>query len=130
MKTPDVRKRDIEFKVRALNWQSDSTLKRFGMSIATQMSTVPARRLANPVLAGGRDMQGGSTFEPSSGKWDLRGYRLNSVSPLYYQSNYNSPQPWDVGVSLFLTINDGLHPRKVLCLVSFRQCVKPQMTMG
>jgi Argonaute linker 2 domain len=93
MKTPDIRKKDIEFKVRALNWPTDPTLKRFGMSIAPQMATVPSRRLANPVLAGGRDMEGGSTFEPNSGKWDLRGYRLNSVSPLrFIKSNCNSLQ--------------------------------------
>ena len=79
MKTPDVRKRDIELKVRALNWQHDATLKRFKISIDSQMTPVPARILPTPKLSGGSDMRGGAHFEPRSGKWDLRGYRLKTV---------------------------------------------------
>jgi len=79
MQPPAVRKRDIEFKVRALNWPNDATLRRFQMSVDQQMAAVPARVLPHPRLVGGSDMRGGATFEPNSGKWDLRGYRLKNV---------------------------------------------------
>jgi len=80
-KPPDVKKREIETKVRQLNYQADPTLKRFGMTIQPQMASVPARILPKPNLIGGSDMAGGAKFAPESGKWDLRGYRLKSVSP-------------------------------------------------
>ena len=79
MKTPDIRKKDIDFKAKSLNWQDDPTLKRFKISIDPQMSSVPARILKAPELLGGLDMTSGAKFSPSSGKWDLRGYRLKSV---------------------------------------------------
>lgn len=76
---PDLRKKEIDFKVRNMGWQNDPTLKRFGMSINPQMTSVPARILAHPKLSGAADMIGGATFEPTSGKWDLRGFRLKKV---------------------------------------------------
>lgn len=87
MKTPDVRKRDIDFKVRALNWANDPTLKRFKMNIDPHMTLIPARILPSPKLAGGSGMEGGAIFEPRSGKWDLRGYRLKNVSS--FKHSYN-----------------------------------------
>lgn len=80
MKPPDVRKKDIDFKVRALNWANDPTLKRFKMNIDPHMASIPARILPSPQLTGGSGMAGGSNFQPSSGKWDLRGYRLKNVT--------------------------------------------------
>jgi len=79
MKTPDIRKKDIDFKAKSLDWQNAPTLKRFNMTIDPQMLSVPARVLKAPELLGGLDMAGGAKFAPSSGKWDLRGYRLKSV---------------------------------------------------
>ena len=76
-----MRKREIETKVRQLDYPSDPTLRRFGMTIQPHMSSVPARILPKPVLVGGNDMRGGAKFSPESGKWDLRGYRLKSVPP-------------------------------------------------
>lgn len=87
MKPPDVRKKDIDFKVRALNWANDPTLKRFKMSIDPQMTSIPARILPSPKLAGGSSMEGGAIFEPRSGKWDLRGYRLKNVIPFKDSTN-------------------------------------------
>jgi hypothetical protein len=55
------------------------------MSVSNQMAAVPARILQHPRLSGGTDMVGGGVFEPRSGKWDLRGYRLKNVL---------SPLPW------------------------------------
>lgn len=75
-KTPDVRQRDIDFKVKSLNWQNDPTLKRYNMTINPNMTSIPARVLNDPKLSGGAGMEG---FSPKSGKWDLRGYRLKSV---------------------------------------------------
>ena len=49
------------------------------MTISQQMASVPARILQHPRLSGGTDMGGGGIFEPRSGKWDLRGYRLKKV---------------------------------------------------
>jgi hypothetical protein len=69
-----------------LNWQNDATLKRFGINITPQMAAVPARILKHPLLSGGTDMGGGGIFEPRSGKWDLRGYRLKTVSPFRHCS--------------------------------------------
>ena len=51
------------------------------MTINQQMTSVPARILQHPRLSGGTDMGGGGIFEPRSGKWDLRGYRLKRVLP-------------------------------------------------
>jgi hypothetical protein len=79
MKTPDIRKKDIDFKANSLNWPDAPALKRFKMSVEPQMASVPARVLKAPELLGGLDMAGGANFAPSSGKWDLRGYRLKSV---------------------------------------------------
>ena len=79
MKTPDIRKRDIDFKANSLDWPNAPTLNRYKISIDPQMSSVPARILKAPELSGGLDMNGGANFAPSSGKWDLRGYRLKSV---------------------------------------------------
>ena len=78
---PEVRKRDVEFKVRSLGWHNDPTLTSFGLTVTPQMTAVPARILQHPRLAGGSDMGGGASFEPRSGKWDLRGYRLKKVFP-------------------------------------------------
>jgi Argonaute linker 2 domain len=90
MKPPDLRKREIDFKVRNIAWQNDATLKRFGMTINSQMVSVPARVLAHPKLSGNSDMAGGSVFEPKSRKWDLGGYRLKDVHPL--PTTNNSPK--------------------------------------
>ena len=87
MKTPDIRKTDIDFKVRTLNWANDPTLKRFKMNIDEHMTSIPARILPSPKLAGGSGMEGGAIFEPHSGKWDLRGYRLKKAIPFKYSAN-------------------------------------------
>jgi eukaryotic translation initiation factor 2C len=89
MKPPDARKKEIDFKVRNMGWQNDPTLKRFGMTIQTQMVSLPARILPHPKLAGASDMGGGAFFEPKSGKWDLRGYRLKNVYPTIYLRSPN-----------------------------------------
>ena len=49
------------------------------MAVNQNMCSVPARILASPKLSGGSGMEGGATFEARSGKWDLRGYRLQTV---------------------------------------------------
>ena len=49
------------------------------MAINPEMITLQGRILPSPRLAGGADMEGGNSFGPSSGKWDLRGYRLKTV---------------------------------------------------
>ena len=87
MKPPDVRKKDIDFKVRSLNWANDPTLKRFKMNIDQRMVSISARILPSPQLAGGSGMEGGAIFEPLSGKWDLRGYRLKNVTPFKYSAD-------------------------------------------
>jgi len=66
-----------------LDWRNDPTLKKFGMTINREMVSLQARVLASPRLSGGADMEGGSSFGPSSGKWDLRGYRLKAVSAIF-----------------------------------------------
>jgi len=67
------------------------------MQIEPQMSSIPARILPHPKLSGGLDMSGGATFEPKSGKWDLRGYRLKNVVPYSIRSNGISLQVSNVG---------------------------------
>jgi eukaryotic translation initiation factor 2C len=76
---PDLRKTDIIKKVQALNWSNDPALRKFNITANPKMAPIPARILAHPTLSGGADMDGGAAFEPASGKWDLRGYRLKQV---------------------------------------------------
>lgn len=75
------------------------------------MAAVPARVLQHPRLSGGAAMSGGSTFEPKSGKWDLRGYKLKNVPPHTYLS-YTSLNTLHVGEFSSLTINDDLQDRE------------------
>ena len=65
--------------MRQLGYQNDPVLKNFNMTVSEQMASVPARILPAPTLLGGKDMEGGSTFGPQSGKWNLRGFRLKNV---------------------------------------------------
>jgi Argonaute linker 2 domain len=70
---------EIQKKVVSLHWENDKTLGNFKLEINPSMVSVPARILPSPKLSGGVDMGGGASFEPQSGKWDLRGYRLKTV---------------------------------------------------
>jgi len=88
---PDQRKIEIEQRVRSLDWRNDPTLKKFGVQITPDMIALQGRILPSPRLTGGADMEGGNAFGPSSGKWDLRGYRLKTVSLSSYEANCRLP---------------------------------------
>jgi hypothetical protein len=83
------------------------------MTASNQMAAVPARILQHPRLSGGTAMSGGSTFEPKSGKWDLRGYKLKNVHAHARLSN-NSLNPFLDGEFSSLTISDDLQDREAV----------------
>jgi hypothetical protein len=83
------------------------------MTVSNQMAAVPARILQHPRLSGGAAMSGGSTFEPKSGKWDLRGYKLKNVPTLTRLSN-TSLNPLRDGEFSSLTISDDLQDPEVV----------------
>lgn len=58
-------------------------------------------------------MSGGSTFEPKSGKWDLRGYKLKNV-PLQTRLSNNSLNLFRDGEFSSLTISDDLQDREAV----------------
>lgn len=67
---PDKRRSDIMDNVKTLRWTQDPYLKDFGIQIKSEMESIQARIIANPVLQFGKKQENPMT----KGRWDLRGH--------------------------------------------------------
>jgi eukaryotic translation initiation factor 2C len=71
---PQALKHELAEAVQNLDWQKDRYLAHFGVKIDTQMPTVQAKLLPNPVV-----QYGNTTKDPkTAGRWDLRGIKFLS----------------------------------------------------
>ncbi|RLN81527.1 hypothetical protein BBO99_00003659, partial [Phytophthora kernoviae] len=77
---PDQRKRSIEQKFREAGFNTDPTLKAFGLEVSPNMVETTGRQLPPPTM----EYSGGVRERPRDGTWDMRGKRFNT--PARFQS--------------------------------------------
>jgi len=71
---PDQRKRAIEQKFREAGFNSDPTLRAFGLEVDPNMVETTGRQLPPPKMEYG----GGASESPRDGAWNMRGKRFNT----------------------------------------------------
>lgn len=84
---PDKRRADIMDNVKMLRWSQDPYLKDFGVMIKSEMESVTARILANPVLQFGKKQEN----PQMKGRWDLRGH-------IFAETNKRPLKSWGIVV--------------------------------
>ncbi|UIZ23911.1 hypothetical protein KXD40_009570 [Peronospora effusa] len=71
---PDKRKRAIEQKFREAGFNTDPTLRAFGLDVDPRMVETTGRQLPSPTI----EYSGGARESPRDGAWNMRGKRFNA----------------------------------------------------
>ncbi|KAL4117510.1 hypothetical protein PRIC2_011501 [Phytophthora ramorum] len=77
---PDDRKRSIEQKFREAGFNTDPTLKAFGLDVEPRMVETTGRQLPPPTI----EYSGGARESPRDGAWNMRNKRFNT--PVQFKS--------------------------------------------
>ncbi|KAL8007287.1 putative PAZ domain, Piwi domain, ribonuclease H-like superfamily, argonaute, linker 1 [Plasmopara halstedii] len=75
---PDQRKRAIEQKFREATFDTDPTLKAFGLNVEPRMVETTGRQLPPPTI----EYSGGARENPRDGAWNMRGKKFNTPAQL------------------------------------------------
>ncbi|KAG7389010.1 Protein argonaute 10 [Phytophthora pseudosyringae] len=75
---PDQRKRSVEQKFREAGFNTDPTLRAFGLEVEPRMVETTGRQLPPPTI----EYSGGARENPRDGAWNMRGKKFNTPAHL------------------------------------------------